>query len=255
MSWYKSTSLYRVPVAVDNTSGASTIDVEITVPSDFGLFWSQVATNGHDIKLADSDGITLLTWKRLSFDHASRTAVLQINDWSPDSADAIVILYLYFGEESPVDTASSFSGTNPKAGRVIAGKPAPGAVIIRAQPLAIDSDIPQARYSWPPGQSGYVIFDVTEHLAKQAAPLNDNSDFETIAAVNVATRTGGSAYGGGNTPTKTRVSQYDGRALVWMFLTGSADGTQYTDEITVITSLGRTFIFAAVRYAETAEES
>ncbi len=53
MSWYAEASKYRVPVAVDNNSGASTIDVTLTIPKDFGMFWNNVATNGHDIKLVD----------------------------------------------------------------------------------------------------------------------------------------------------------------------------------------------------------
>ena len=100
-----------------------------------------------------------------------------------------------------------------------------------------------------------MIFDVTQHLARQAAPFQGSSDFETVAAVTVATRNDGSAYAGGNTPAQTRVSGYDGRTLVWMYLTGSADGADYVDEITITTSLNRTLIFAAVRTAETAEES
>jgi hypothetical protein len=255
MSWYDDDKLYRVPLTVDNNSGAGTIDVTITIPADFGLFWSQVATTGHDIQITDSDGFTALTWGRQTWDHAARSAVLQINDWAPDSADATVIAWLYFGDASPSDTATSFTVTSAKTGTLLSGKPPPGAVIIPAQSLAIDNDVPQGQYSWPPGQSGYVIFDVTDHLAKQAGAFQGKGDFEEVAAVTVETRNGGVAYGGGNTPAKTRMSQYDGRALVWMFLTGSVDGQDYIDEITVTTTLGRVFVFAARRVAETAEES
>ena len=255
MSWYDDNKQFRIPVAVNNNSGAGTIDASITIPADFGLFWSQVSTNGHDLQLTDADGFTRLTWSRQTWDHATRSAVLQINDWSPQSADATVIAWLYFGDASPVDTATSFSVTSPKAGRVISGKPAPATIIIKAQSLLIDNDVPQAQYSWPPGQSGYVVFDVSDHLAKQAGPLEGKSDFEEIAAVTVETRNGGTPYVAGNTPAKTRVSQYDGRALVWMYLTGSVDGQNYIDEITVTTTLDRVFVFAARRVAETAEES
>jgi len=255
MSWYDDDKLYRVPLTVDNNSGAGTIDVTVTIPADFGLFWSQVATTGHDIQITDSDGFTALTWGRQTWDHAARSAVLQINDWTPDSADATVIAWLYFGDASPSDTATSFTVSSAKTGTLLSGKPPPGAVIIPAQSLAIDNDVPQGQYSWPPGQSGYVIFDVTDHLAKQAGAFEGKGDFEEIAAVTVETRNGGVAYGGGNTPAKTRVSQYDGRALVWMYLTGSVDGQDYIDEITVTTTLGRVFVFAARRVAETAEES
>jgi hypothetical protein len=61
-------------------------------------------------------------------------------------------------------------------------------------------------------------------------------------------------YAGGNTPAKTRVSQYNGRTLVWMFLLGSVDGQNYIDEISITTSLGRELVFSAQRIAETAEE-
>ena len=255
MSWYASTSQFRIPVAVDNNGGASTIDATVTIPKDHGIFWSNVATNGHDIRVCDSDGFTLLAFSRQTFDHASRTAVIQINDWTPESDNATVIAYLYFGESGASDKAITFSAGNPKTGRVIAGKPPPAAVIVRAESLPVGTDTPTARYSWPPGQSGFVIFDVTQHLARQAQPLEGSADLETLAAVTVATRNDGGAYAGGNPPAQTRVSGYDGRTLVWMYLTGSADGADYVDEITITTSLQRTLIFAAVRTAETAEES
>ena len=38
-------------------------------------------------------------------------------------------------------------------------------------------------------------------------------------------------------------------------MAGSVDGQDYIDEITVTTTLGRVFVFAARRVAETAEES
>lgn len=256
MSWYASTSQYRVPVAVNNNNGAASIDVTLTIPKDFGLFWAKVATNGHDIKLTDSDGFTAVTWQRETWDHANRNAVLQINDWSPDSSDATVIAYLYFGETSPTDTSGpAFTATTPKTGLVLAGTPPSGITIVEAQPLPVDSDVPTTRYAWPPGQSGFVIFDVTRHLATQVHPFNDASDFEEVSAVEVETRNNGVVYAGGNTPSKTRVSQYNGRTLVWMFLTGSVAQNDYIDEITVTTSLGRTLIFSALRKSETAEES
>ena len=254
MSWYHANSRYRVPIAIDNNGGAATIDATLTIPPDFGLFWNQVATNGHDIKVTDSNGYTELAWRRATWDHAARSGVIEINDWSPDSSSATVIAWLYFGETSPTDSSGSFSVTSAKTGSVLAGKPPPGAVIVKAVPLAFDSAVPQTRYAWPPGQSGYVIFDITAHLARQAGPLEDHGELEEVAAVVVATRNGGQAYAGGNTPAKTRVSQYDGRALVWMFLTGGVDDNDYIDEITVTTSLGRVFLFSALRKAETAEE-
>lgn len=254
MSWYAETSQFRVPIAVDNNSGASTIDVSITIPKDFGLFWANVATNGHDIKIVDSDGFTELTWQRDTWNHGTKTAILEINDWSPDDADATVIAYLYFGEDSPTDSSGSFTVTSPKTGKVLAGVPPTGLTIVQAVSLEPGSSVPQARYSWPPGQDGYVVFDVTDHLAKQAALYNGRADFEEVAAVEVETRNGGVVYAGGNTPAKTRVSQYNGRTLVWMFLLGSVDGENYIDEISITTSLGRELVFSAQRIAETAEE-
>jgi len=254
MSWYAETSQFRIPVAVDNNSGASTIDVTLTLPKDFGLFWANVATTGHDIKLTDSDGFTELTWQRQTWNHGTKTAVLEIDGWSPVDPDATVIAYLYFGEASPTDSAGSFTASGAKTGKVLAGLPPAGITIIQAVPLEPGTSVPQARFSWPPGQDGYIVFDVTDHLAKQASIFNGSADFEEVAAVEIETRNGGVVYSGGNTPSKTRVSQYNGRTLVWMFLLGSVDGQTYIDEISITTSLGRELVFSAQRIAETAEE-
>ncbi len=255
MSWFNANSQWRAPVTVNNIGGASTIDVAITIPSDWGAFWSNVATNGHDIKVCDSDGTTLLTWSRDTWDHAARSAILEVNDWTPDSADATVILYLYWGESSPTDTASSFTVSSAKIGTVLACRPAPGSVIIRAESPPVGEDVPRSRYAWPPGQSGWIGFDVTEHLKRQAVPLNGSADLETIAFVTVATRNDGSAFNSGNTPANTRCSEYDGRTIVYMWVTGSVNDADYIDEITVTTSYSRVLLFPALRIAQTAEET
>jgi len=255
MSWFSANSLYRAPITVNNIGGASTIDVAVTIPSDWGAFWSNVQTNGHDIKITDSDGVTALTFARDTFDHAARSAIIEINDWTPDSADGTVIAYIYWGQSSPTDTASSFTVSGPKIGTVLACKPAPGAVIVQAEAPPVGEDVPRTRYAWPPGQAGWIGFDVSAHLKKQAIPLNGSADLETVAIVNVATRNDGSAYNSGNVPANTRMSEYDGRTIVYMWITGSVDTATYTDEITVTTSYARVLIFPALRIAHTAGET
>ena len=255
MSWHDENSQWRVPVTVDNNGGAATIDVTLTVPKDFGAFWSNVRTDGHDIKICGSDGHTELTWQRATWNHATRTAVLEVDDWSPSSSDATVVLYLYWGYDgTPADTSGSFTATSPKTGTVLPSVPAAGMTIIDAVPLPVGSSNPVARYSLSPGGQSHTVFDITRHLKRQAQPHNGHSEYEEVAGIRVETRNDGTPYAGGNTPSRTRMTQWGGRTLVYLWALGGVDGADYIDEIEVLTSESRILYFTATRYAETAEE-
>ena len=255
MSWFSADSQWRVPVTVDNNGGTTPIDVSIAIPGDFGAFWGNVDASGHSIKVCDSDGYTELTWQRQTWNHTARQAVIEVDGWVPDSTDGTCVLYLYWGEDSPTDSSGSFTASTPKTGTVQPGRPAPGQVIVDAQPLPVGQDVPRTSYSLSPNEDGYLAFDITRFLMRQSAPFNGRLDYEEVAVVEVETRTVGGAYAGGNVKANTRVTQWDGRTLVYMWVTGSADNTDYVDEVEVITSTGRELIFAAVRTANTAEES
>jgi hypothetical protein len=255
MSWHDENSQWRVPVTVDNNGGAATIDVSLNIPRDFGAFWANVRSDGHDIKICDSDGHTELTWQRANWNYTTRTALLEVDNWTPSSSDATVVLYLYWGYDgTPADTSGSFTATAPKTATVLPCTPAPGMVIVDAQTTPVGSSTPAARYSFPPGADGCVVFDITRHIARQAQPHNGHAEYEEVASITVESRNDGTPYAGGNNPARTRLSQWGGRTLVYMWVEGGVNGADYVDEVSVTMNTLREFVFAAIRYANTAEE-
>ena len=53
--------LYRMPIAIDNTTAAATHDVTIPIPGDLDLFWDTIDSLGDELRLTNADGITVLT--------------------------------------------------------------------------------------------------------------------------------------------------------------------------------------------------
>jgi len=127
--------------------------------------------------------------------------------------------------------------------------------MVPARPLPGNSDVPTEAYSWAVGEDGPVLFDLAGLLATHLGLYNGKANDEEVAAINVETRTGGAPYVGGNDPAKTRLLELAGRPIVLMWLDGGVDGTDYVDEISVTTTLGRELVFAARRYSRIPAES
>ena len=98
MTWYNSDFKNRYPVTVSNTGGAETsgtIDVSISIPSDWDSFWNNIRADGFDIVLTDSLG-TQLTFKRATFTPASRTCTIEGDNITVGNMNSMVLLYIYF---------------------------------------------------------------------------------------------------------------------------------------------------------------
>lgn len=255
MSWLSAEWKNRAPITVDNNGGAATIDVECTAPQQWPEFWDSVRSDGHDIRVTDSDGVTVLTWKRAAWNYSGKNLVLEIDNWTPASNNGTVIAWIYWNHEgTPPDDSGTFTPTSPKTGTILNCIPSAGAVVVPCGPLPTNSAVPRARYSWPPNQQGGIFWDLAGVLETHRQPYAAHSQAEEVAAVVVQTNNDGSGYASGNTPANTRMIEYRGRPLVLMWLAAGVNGADYTDQITVTTTKGRTLIFAAVRVANTPQE-
>lgn len=255
MSWQSGSWQNRAPIAVNNNGGASTIDVTCTLPQQWAEFWDSVRSDGHDIRITDSDGVTALTWQRQTWNHGGKNAVIQIDAWSPASADATVIAWIYWNHTgTPSDDSGSFTASSAKTGTVINYIPPPGATVVQCSPLPTDSAVPLARYSWPPNQAGYIWWDLRGVLAAHGEPYQGHSQAEEVSAIVVQTNNDGSGYASGNTPANTAMIERRGRVFVAMWLLAGVNTADYIDQITITTTAGRSLIFAAVRVANTPQE-
>lgn len=84
-SYYDAAWQRLIPVAVDLTgdqAGATTADVQITIPDDHDEFWTLVQSNGVDIRVCSADGWTLETCQLGTWTDASRVAVIDVDNVS-----------------------------------------------------------------------------------------------------------------------------------------------------------------------------
>jgi hypothetical protein len=101
-SWYDSSWLYRKSITIDNTSGTSILtnyQVQITLNSS-NFDFSKTLSDGSDIRITDSDGITIIPYFIESYDSIGETATIWVKVSSILSLSTKAI-YIYYGNSSP----------------------------------------------------------------------------------------------------------------------------------------------------------
>lgn len=100
MSLYSSSFLDRVAVTIDNSSGASSVDVQFDIPQDLEPFWNAIDSSGHELRLVHANGRTLLDYDVTGFNKSNRTATVQIDALGCDATASMVLAWLYFNTTS-----------------------------------------------------------------------------------------------------------------------------------------------------------
>lgn len=238
MSWFDDSWRFRAPVTFDNTGGAATIDGRVTLPASWDLFWDYVLASGFDIRLTAGDGETALTYKRQTWDHPNRSATLDIDNWSPGSADASVVAFLYWGRTGASDGAAVFTATAPKLGNIELATPRGLVVDARAEPPGTTS--PTQQIEKKPNDVRFVYVAIDSVLAPRSTPAAGSMLYEECQWARVAVTDGAVDQPGMYDESATRVIESDGRRYVRVKISAGAAGEDYTLETTVQTSLGQT---------------
>ena len=239
MSWDSSSWQFRTPVSVDNISGASTIDGEVTIPPSLDLFWDNTKADGYDAVLTDSDGETKLVYKRSTWTHASKSGVLQINDWTPNNADCVAVAWLYFGNAAAADGAGTFTASGPKAGNIELSSPGSIRVAaIREHPGALKPSQVIVKGS---AEVLNVWVDVSAVLTPRSLQGNDSARLTEVASVQVAVLDGGVTQSGMFEAGASRVIESKNkRCWVKVKVKAGSSGTDYTLQVKIITTTGET---------------
>jgi len=138
MSWYSETAgtinfSHRWPVAVNNLSGTSPINISIALPPDWDDFWDNVLASGADVRAIDADGETLLTYDINAFNKTTRAGTLRIGSYTPPSSDAVCLVWIYWGNATVLSGAATPATSSQKAGTIYQGCPVGGRLIGAAQ--------------------------------------------------------------------------------------------------------------------------
>jgi hypothetical protein len=113
----------RFPIAVDASALASSADkdVTVTVPKTLDLFWTTLGSDGHDLRITDADGFTVIEHKRTSFNYANRTLTIDILGdagnvkWQAQQS-SIAWLWAYVGDADAAAAAPSRAASGEPSG-------------------------------------------------------------------------------------------------------------------------------------------
>ena len=234
MSWYSSTWGYRLPVTIDNTSGATSFDATVTVPFDSEIFWSNVESDGHDVRFTKSDGVTLLAYNRATWNYANRSGVFDVDSVTCASNDATAVMFVYFGNSAATDGSTSPSISSAKTGTIEVAC-ASGQTVLLA-PFRPGETIAQQKVVKSATEEIDVWIDCRRALQTRCEAYQNSRRYEEIDYIGVQVTSGGSDDAGRYDETKTRLID-PGFAKVR--IKSGSSGTDYTLVVTVGTSTPR----------------
>lgn len=238
MSWYSSSWARRAPIAVDNSGGGSGAnDIQITIPPGWDEFWDNVAANGYDVIITGSDGAQLTTFQRQTWTPATRTGILEVDNYLL-TANTIQLLWLYWKGDSSTDLSSTFTASSPKTG--YATTTGPGPVRINAQHQRPGATLPAQPIAKGVGETLDLWWACRQLLTMRRDASANSLVEEEIDRVDFQVLNGGADQASMHTDSATRfVETTDRQIYVRMRLTGGADDTDYTPELQINTTDGQ----------------
>ena len=185
MTWYSPSWKRRYPFIVDVTGGAGgpgTIDMQITVPSDWPDFWDNIRSDAFDAIITNAKG-QLQSFKRSVFNYANKSLTLQGKSLAVNDTNSMIVFYLYFDNSSSTDLSSVFTAHGPKIGKVYLN--APSNRIISQPSQKSGSNSPNYVFSKTSTDEVFIWFRVGSLLANRITPNNDKLDYESVDLITI----------------------------------------------------------------------
>jgi hypothetical protein len=236
MSWYNENYKARWPISVDQSAWSSgATDIQVVIPPSMDIFWDTVEITGHDVRFTAADGTTELTFKRSTWNYASKAAIFEIDAITPTQA-CQQLLWLYWDYASATDGATTPTITSPVTGRLhILGPVFP---IAKIQEETAAQQRPNFAFPVDTGSTRTFWFNLDRILSRRAF-LSEGLDYgeeisEVVASV---VSTADSAVASAILQSNTRFTGRGGR-LVGVKVDGSklTDGTNYAIKLVVTTA-------------------
>ncbi len=108
-SWYNSNWPYRVKVTIDHTKASSTLTdfpVYLNLNNFNSNFFSHIRSDGGDVRITESDGVTEIPREVVSVNTTSSTGEVYFKASSISSATD-TIFYIYYGNASATEPVAS----------------------------------------------------------------------------------------------------------------------------------------------------
>ena len=227
---------YRVPVAVNNSVPAATVDVSIPIPGDWDLFWDTIDASGVEIRVTYADGITAATYQlgaSPAFNRTNKTGVIELDGLTADNATASVVLcWLYFGQTGASTGAGSFVAASAVAGYI--QRTRPSGFVVPARPVEPGTTRPMARVQKTVGEQFLVWFEMRGMLEHRTDDSGDSRVWEEVFQVVSVVSAAGTPDATLTTVSRTRFAEVleGGRPAfyVGIFVKAGTTATNYTIE-------------------------
>ena len=237
MSWFDSSWKRRAAITVNNHSGANTIDIEVSVPSTYAQFWDEIQADGDDVRVTLADGVTLATYKIDSFNYSNKVVNVHVDNVAASSADAAVVLWLYWNNASAASAVSTFTTSSAKTGYLEMGVPGTGShPVIPCRGESPGATVPRYQVGKQAAEDLHLWFNLSGVLNKRGARFQGSQLLEEIDYFTYTQSTGGGAV---NATIDTAEHRLVHPHFVRVTSKAGASGTNYVGKLTVATTEGR----------------
>lgn len=240
MPWYDDDYSDRYAVSVDNSAAASTVDVEIAVPSEHPL-WDIIQSDGDDIRPTAADGVTLLSYDWSGFNYANRTGTIRIDGLSVQATAGVYLVWLYVGNSSATDGSSAVTITSAVSGYLEMASPQGTPYLARVTRPSPGSTNPQLRFQKQSAEEVHLWYDVTDILERSFAEYEGSDFWEEPYGAQFEIQTGGSAQASMIEQASQRFVEYldptqgGRRRYVVVLVKAGSNGTDYTTILDLLT--------------------
>ena len=236
MSWYSKSWSMRWPVLVDNSGGGtSPVDLSIALPTVWPDFWDRVQSSGADVRVADADGVTLLTYQLNSWNYANQTGTVEVDNYSPPKAGEPFVVWLYFGNAAASSAAGSFTASTPLTGYVHPG--AATGPLLTGSPASVGSTEPGQRVQKTSKEITFLWLDLSREMERLPVAHQGSVAFEEVQHLDYEVLNNGTDEASEKNWTELRVLP---GSRIRIHHTGGTDGDDRTLSLAVTTTTGRT---------------
>ena len=183
-TWADQAFTYRIPISIPvyTGGGATAVDVNVTVPPDWDVFWDNIQSNFYDIKIYTANGESEIDYQRgTGANYSTRTLTLQLDDVDIDDQSSTSLVYLYFGDASAAtDPEASFTPSSPVDGYIWIGRPVR---LVKTSLSNSGRTEPDTVFTKSADEKIDIWFDVRSLLAAYVDPFNGKFSYEAIKRI------------------------------------------------------------------------
>ena len=239
-TWADNAFTYRVPIAIPvfttGGGGATNVDVQVQIPPDWDVFWTNIQSNFFDIKVYTANGESAINYQRQTgANFANRNLTLELDAVAVDDQSSTSLVYLYFGDSSASsDPSSSVTISSAVTGTIWIGRP-----VRLVKPSLNNSGRtePEVVFTKQADEKIDIWFDVRSLLSAYIDPFNGRLGYEAIQRVQPKSL---DSSGNDNDGRYQKNDTFFLNGYASIRAVGGSSGTDYAVGLDIFTTIGQT---------------